>query len=218
DAPPQKHETVPDVVGESRYVRPDRSQPVQAPATSDETGKGIEKPGIFAAGTAVNPPAVIPDRELDGISGEEGDNVLMSIPLEAESESGGEFDGEPEGVPDFEDGEEPERMPGHAPEYADGVDYDDLLAVAQAVREQPAEVSEETAAALERLENTDMFERLVSGDEGRANWIRAAVERNIRKMAPERKDETEDENSGADYGDFLAGFLEPPPVPLQKRG
>ncbi|MDR2146330.1 MAG: hypothetical protein LBE91_07725, partial [Tannerella sp.] len=40
DAPPQKHETVPDVVGESRYVRPDRSQPVQAPATSDETGKG----------------------------------------------------------------------------------------------------------------------------------------------------------------------------------
>jgi hypothetical protein len=46
----------------------------------------------------------------------------------------------------------------------------------------------------------------VAGDEGRANCIKAVVERNIQKTMPETES-TEDDTSCVDYGDFVAGFL-----------
>jgi hypothetical protein len=200
DAPPEKPKTVPDVMGKSRFVLPDRSQPLQTPATKPETGKEAEKALIFAAGTGEKPSAIIPADELDRVFGNDSGNEIMSIPLEYENE--GETDYEAE-----EETEELGRVLGHEPEYADGIDYDSLQTAAKAVREQPDEVSEETAVTLEKLGHTDMFEWLVSGDEGKLNWIKAVIERNIPKTAPEME-ETEGETSDADYGDFeIADFL-----------
>jgi rubrerythrin len=201
---PEKSKNVPDVMGKSRYVAPDRSQPVQTPATSPETEKVIEKENTFAAETEEKRSVEIPVEQLDEVFGEETNREFMSIPLETENENNGtesdvNYDAE-------EEAEELNRMLGREPEYADGIDYDDLRTAAKVVSEQPSEVSEETAATLEKLEHTDMFEWLVSGDEGKANWIKAVVERNIPKTMPE-DEQTEDDTSDADYGDFVAGFL-----------
>jgi hypothetical protein len=204
DALPEKPKTVPDVMGKSRFVLSDRSQPLQTPATKPETGKEAEKAFIFAAGTEENSPAVIPAGELDEVFGEGTNREFMSIPLETEIDNYGD-----ESEVNFEAEEETEELSrtlGYGAEYADGIDYDALQTVVKVISEQPAEVSEETAVTLERLENTDMFEWLVSGDEGKANWIKAVVERNIQRTMPETE-QTEDEASGADYGDFVAGFL-----------
>jgi hypothetical protein len=205
DASPEKPKTVPDVMGKSRYVAPERSQPVQTPATSQKTEKVIQKQDTFAAETEEKRSAEIPADELDTVFGEETNREFMSIPLETENENDGD-----ESEVNFEAEEETEELSrtlGYGAEYADGIDYDALQTVVKVISEQPAEVSEETAVTLERLEHTDMFEWLVSGDEGKAYWIKAVVERNIQKTAPEME-ETEGETSDADYGGFVAGFLD----------
>jgi hypothetical protein len=201
ETPLDKPKTVPDVMGKSRYVTPDRSQPQQTPATKRETEKVIEKQDTFAAETEEKRSVAIPADELDTVFDEETNREFMSIPLETENsdESAVNFEAE-------EEAEELNRMFGNEPEYADGIDYDDLQTAARVVKEQPEEVSEETAATLGRLEHTDMFEWLVSGDEGKANWIKAVIERNIQKTMPETEDK-EYETSDADYGDFVSSFL-----------
>jgi hypothetical protein len=202
--PPKRQETTYSVMGKSRYVATDKSQPLPTPATSEETAKVIEKQDTFAAETEEKRPAEIPADELDEVFGNDATNEFMSIPLETESE-----DDSSESEVDFdaeEEAEELNRVLGREPEYADGIDYDDLRTAAKVVKEQPDEVSEETAVTLGKLENTDMFEWLVSGDEGKANWIKAVVERNIQQVMPETED-TENGASDTDYGDFVADFL-----------
>ncbi|GHU63618.1 hypothetical protein FACS1894123_06730 [Bacteroidia bacterium] len=192
--PPEKPKVANDVMGKSRFVLPDRSKPLQTPATLEETETTSEKPVIFAAETEEKPSGVIPENELDEVFADEPNPEILSIPLDNETEDD-EIDYEAE-----EEAEELNQTLGHGAVMAEGIDYDKLQTAVKAVMEQPEEVSEETAETLTALENTDMFEMLVSGDEGKMNWIKAVVERNIQKVMPE----TEDETSGAnfDYGDF----------------
>jgi len=197
DASTEKPKSVLDVMGKSRFVLPDRSQPLQTPATLRETEKEDEKPDIFAPETEGNRSAVIPADRLDEVFDDEP-NPVMSLPLEDENEDDSE--------PNFEAEEEEEmrRESGHEPMLADGMDYDDLRTVVKVVREQPETVSEATAGTLTALENTDMFEMLASGDEGIMNWIKSVIERHIRNTMPETEAETSD---AIDYGDFVADFL-----------
>ncbi|GHT01119.1 hypothetical protein FACS189421_13670 [Bacteroidia bacterium] len=138
------------------------------------------------------PSAVIPPEELDEVFADEPNPEILSIPLDDDDE---EIDYKAE-----EEEAELGRTLGHGTVMAEGIDYDKLQTAVKAVMEQPEDVSEETGRTIVELENTDMFEMLVSGDEGKMNWIKAVVERNIQKVMPE----TEDETSGAnfDYGDF----------------
>ncbi|MDR0834986.1 MAG: hypothetical protein LBN11_00170 [Tannerella sp.] len=191
-APPEKPKVANDVMGKSRFVLPDRSKPLQTPATLSETETTSEKPVIFAAETEEKPSAVIPPEELDEVFADEPNPEILSIPLDDDDE---EIDYEVE-----EEAEELNQTLGHGVVMAEGIDYDKLQTAVKAVMEQPGEVSEETAETLTALENTDMFEMLVSGDEGKMNWIKAVVERNIQKVMPETEDETSDANF--DYGDF----------------
>jgi hypothetical protein len=192
--PPEKPESVADAIGKSRFVLPARSKPLQTPATSLKTEKGEEKALIFAVGIGEKPSGIIPENELDGIFGNAPNPEILSIPLERET--------------DYED-EEAEELNGtlgYGAIEAEGVGFDELQTAVQAVTEQPDEVSEETGKTIVALENTGMFERLVSGDEGKMNWIKAVVERHIQNTMPEAENET----SGTDdsYGDFdVAGFL-----------
>ena len=192
EIPKEKPKSLPDVMGKSRFVLPDRSKPLQTPATLQETEKGDEKPDIFAPETEEKRSAVIPAEQLNEVFGDEPNPEVMSLPLEDEIDF------------EAEEAEELHRVLGHEAMLADGIDYDDLKNVVKVVKEQPDEVSEETGRALVALENTDMFEMLVSGDEGIMNWIKSVVERNIRYTMPETESETSDDT---DYGDFVADFL-----------
>lgn len=182
------------VMGKSRFVLPERSQPLQTTATQTDIEKSEENVSIFAAETGERQPAEIPADELDEVFGEGDNPEIMSIPLESETDD------------EEEETEELNRSLGYEAVMAEGVDYDQLQTAVKVVMEQPDEVSEETGETLMRLENTDMFEHLVSGDEGKMSWIKTVVERHVQNTMPE----TEKEISGTDYdyGDFdVAGFL-----------
>lgn len=193
ETPPEKPKNFPDVMGKSRFVLPDRSKPLQTPSTLQETEKEAEKPDIFAPETGEKRSVAIPVEQLDEAFGDNFNPEIMSLPLEGESEDENEVDFEAE-----EESEELNRVLGHEPEYADGIDYDDLQTVVKVVKEQPDEVSEKTGNTLVALENTDMFEMLVSGEESKANWIKSIVERCVKNKIHE----TENEISNVDYGNF----------------
>jgi hypothetical protein len=202
DSEPQSEtpKKLPDVMGKSRFVLPDRSKPMQTPATLQKLDKEVEKASIFATETEEKAPVNISAQSFDKVLDDGENPAILSIALENEN------DETEENEIDFEaeEAEELNSVLGHEPEYAHGVDYGELQNVAQAVKEQPDEVSEETAGTLVKLENTDMFEQLVSGDEGKRSWITAIIDRSIQSRMPE----TEDATSDTDYGDFdVAGFL-----------
>ena len=200
EIPKEKPKSLPDVMGKSRFVLPDRSKPLQTPATLQETEKVEEKSDIFAPETEEKRSAVIPAELLNEVFGDEPNPEVMSLPLDDENED----DDENEIDFEAEEAEELRQTLGQEAVYADGIDYDDLQNVVKVVKEQPDEVSEETGRTLAALENTDMFEMLASGDEGIMNWIKSVVERNIRYTMPETESETSDDT---DYGDFVADFL-----------
>jgi hypothetical protein len=182
--PPKKPKPVAGVMGESRFVLPDRSKPLQTPATSQETGKVIGKQDIFAAE-----------------KGGEPNPEIMSIPLEnGDSDNEDDIDAETE-----EEAEELNQTLGYEAIPADGVGYDELQTAVKVVAEQPEEVSEETGETLLKLENTDMFEMLVSGNDGKMQWMKSVIDRHIRSIMPETEDKTSDT---IDYGDFnVADYL-----------
>jgi hypothetical protein len=53
------------VTGKSRFVLPDRSKPLQTPATLQETEKTEEKVYIFVPEAAGKPSGIIPENGLD---------------------------------------------------------------------------------------------------------------------------------------------------------
>jgi len=189
--PSGKSKTLPDVMGKSRFVLPDLSKPLQTPATLEKNEKRDEKPNIFAAETKEKRPVAIPAEQMDEVFNDDSNPAILSIPLEENDEE--EIDLE------AEEAEELHRTLGHEPVWAEGIDYDDLQTVVKVVQEQPDEVNEETGRKLAEIENTELIEQLVSEDEGKKNWIKAVVERNIQSIIPE----TENENSGTiDCGNF----------------
>ncbi|MDR3267059.1 MAG: hypothetical protein LBT24_05770 [Tannerella sp.] len=196
DVPPENSKPTADVMGKSRFVLPDRNQPLQTFATLAETETTSEKASIFAAETAEKLSAVILPEELNEVFADEPNLEIMSIPLD------GAIDYEAE-----DETEELNRTLGHEAVMADGIDYDKLQTAVKVLMEQPDEVSEETAETIAALENTDMFEQLVSGNEGKVNWIKAVVERHIQNTMPETGNEIS--NTNYDYGDFdVADYLD----------
>ena len=191
--PSEKPKSRPNVMGKSRFVLPDRSQPVQTPATISETEKAVEKESTFVSETEEKQPAVIPAEQLDEVFGNEP-NPEMSLPLESENEN------EDDSEIDFEaeEAEEIRQALGYEATFADGIDYDDLQAIVKIVKEQPDEVNEKTSRMLAALENTDMFEMLVSGNKSKGDWIKSVVERCFQS----RIVKTDDEISDIDYGSF----------------
>ncbi|MDR1864161.1 MAG: hypothetical protein LBR08_01175, partial [Bacteroidales bacterium] len=59
---------------------------------------------------------------------------------------------------------------------------------------QPAN---ENAGILYRIEKTDLFEKLVSGDTGKAAGIKAIIDRHVRDILA--KETGEDENDSGEY-------------------
>jgi hypothetical protein len=182
------------VVVKSRFVRPLRGQPQTTHTGSLKTDIQEEKPSIFAAGNEKRD-AVIPAEKLDELFADDFNPDDLDIPDDDDNDDEIEIDLEAE--------EETERM-GQGALFAAGLDFDDLQHVAKIVKEQPETVSRETSAKIAELEHTDMFETLVSGNEGKMNWIKSVIERHIQNNEPETESEiSETDNNNFDVADFL---------------
>jgi len=197
DIPEKRAKNIHNIMGKSRFVLPDRSKPLQTPATSFESDNKEDKPSIFASETEEKRSAAVPPDKLDEVFANDPDPDELDIPPDDENEDAIDYTAE-------EEAEELNSIQGREVMFAEGLDYDDLKQISKVVKEQPKSVNEETGKTLTALENTDMFEMLVSGDEGKRNWIQAIIDRNIRNRMPE----TESKTSGMDYGDFdIADFI-----------
>jgi len=182
------------VMGKSRFVLPDRSKPIQTPAIQQNSEPEDKKPFTFAPENKVLRPAVIPPDELNKVFEDEPSPEDLDIQPD---------DDENEDEIDIEAEEEAERF-GQETMFADGLDFDDLQHVAEIVKEQPETVSRETGAKIASLEHTDMFEMLVSGNEGKMNWIKSVIDRHVHNSLPEAESEiSETDNSNFDTSYFV---------------
>ena len=82
----------------------------------------------------------------------------------------------------------------------DGMTIEEMTETIAAI-ENPTDAQ---AELLLRAEKTDMFEQLVSGNEGKATMITAIIDRHVRSQNPEddAEDATENEDSNVDLDDF----------------
>jgi hypothetical protein len=222
DDVPRKRETdISGVVVKTRFVRPESSQPRPTHATVLKTEYQEEKPSIFAGGNEKKD-AVIPPGKLDEVFGEETThetgaepNLFEVCPVRRSSISEGnepnteeleiESDDESEesDEPDLEEeNEDLLQTPAGEAEQADGLSIEEMTEAVEAI-DNP---TDEKAAILYRVEKTDMFEQLVSGDEGRAARIKAIIERNIRSLQPEVETEKNEKELNGDNDNGWENF------------
>ena len=202
DNPPKGEKPARSVMGKSRFVLPDRSKPLQTTATQPDIEKSEEKSYIFAAGTENRKPAAIPADELDEAFGKDGNPEIIpdysDIEIDDDDDDNGDIDFE------AEEAEELGRVEGSGAMYADGYDFDDLQTVAKVVKEHPETVDEQTGKTLVALEHTELLVLLAQGDEDRANWTRAIIERQVQRKMSAMETKPETEVPTTDYGDFEA--------------
>jgi hypothetical protein len=180
------------VMGKSRFVLPDRSQPPQTPAISTIAEQNDKKAFMFAAENQEKRSGVLSSDVVAEIFDEPNPDELE---IEPDDEDKNEIDLAAE-----EETEAINRSAG----IAEGVDFDDLQHVAKIVKEQPETVSDETAVKVDALEHTDVIEALVSSDEGKKAWIQAILDRNVQSILPE----TDSKIQNTDNGNMdVAGFL-----------
>jgi hypothetical protein len=195
EVPEKKEIDADEVVGKNHFVRPADGQSPPTPATVLNPEKQDEKAYIFAPGNGKTDAVIPPDR-LDEIFGEEQpDEDDLDIPPD-EDES--ELD---ENTPDAdEEAEELRQVLGRETEFADGFSIEEMETAAKAI----SAPTDESAEILYRVEKTDMFEQLVSGDEGKRQQITAVIDRHIKSLFPE----IANENSDNEYSNFnIADFL-----------
>jgi hypothetical protein len=115
-----------------------------------------------------------------------------------ETEKDGEGEIEDESADD--DGEIAEMEQGA--ELASGMSIEEMTEAAKAI-DSP---SDEKAGILFKVEKTDMFEKLVSGDEWKAERIKAIIDRHVQSIFSGTESKISDTDT--DYGNFdIADFL-----------
>jgi hypothetical protein len=192
ETPPSKPPDNYESVVKNRFVLPEWSNPAQHDDRKQDSDKQAENALIFAAGNE-KPDAVIPHGKLDEVFDEEPDPEELDIDPDDEEETGSpDSDGE-------EEDEELRQTLGRDAEPAGGFSVEEMEEAAKAV-DKP---SDEKAAILFRVEKTDLFEKLVSGDEGKAARITALIERHLRSLNPEIENEESDNNSDLENFDMM---------------
>jgi hypothetical protein len=190
--PPPKPPDGDEAVVKSRFVLPDRSNSTQHADRKQESDRQEENASIFAAGNEKTD-AIIPPEKLDEVFDEEPDPEDLDIEPDDEDETDSpDLDGE-------EEDEEIRQTLGRDAEPANGFSVEEMEEAAKAV-DNP---SDEKAAILFKVEKTDMFEKLVSGDDGKAARITAIIERHIRSLNPEVENEENNSNSDLEKFDIM---------------
>jgi hypothetical protein len=203
DIPEKKEIDAGEVVGKSHFVRPAAGQSQTTPATTLNTEKQEEKANTFAPENG-KIEVIVPFDRLDEIfDDEQPDEDDLDIPPDEDETD--------EDAPDAEEeSEELRQVLGQAVELADGFSIEDMENAAKAI-DAP---TDENAGILYRVEKTDMFEKLVSGDEAKQQLITAVIDRHIRSLisarpSPQEKEsEVANENNDKEYSNFnIADFL-----------
>jgi hypothetical protein len=115
-----------------------------------------------------------------------------------------ETDGDGDEMPEEDEEELLRTMNGNVA-YADGCTIDEMAEAVETADKPESEQSPEVVETLYRLSKTDMFEQLVSGDEGRAARIAAILDRGEKSLAGQREDAADDsEYRDFDIGQFLS--------------
>ena len=180
-----KSEPIPDIIKKSRYVMPQRKEPLRTPVPSQV----VEEDRETKLESGKKFPAVIPEEQLDKVfadnQNDDDDDNDDSIDIDAE--------------------EVAELQQGDEIAYADGVTFNDLQTVAKVINEQPKvkEVSNEIVHVIKSLENTELFDLLVADNENKQSWVRAVVERNFDKGQEFENDEVD----VVDYDSVISDFL-----------
>jgi hypothetical protein len=183
DTPRKRERDISGVVVKSRFVRPDYGQTSKTPVASLPTELQESKPAVFDAGNGKKD-AVIPPEKIDEIFAEDPDPDDLEI----------EPDDNELDEPDLEDeSEDLLQASGGDAEMADGLTIEEMTETIEAINVP----SDENAGLLYRVEKTDMFEQLVSCDEGKAARIRAIIDRYVQSQQPQVETEVSSgENTG----------------------
>jgi len=184
DFPEKNTKKTHNVMGKSRF---ERSKPLQTPATLPKIENSEKKSNIFAPEIETRN-AVIPPELLDEIFNHD---ELEIEPDENELKFGDnrdDWDSEAlDETAEFEQGAE----------LASGMSIEEMCEAAKAI-ESP---TDEKANILFKVEKTDMFEQVVSGDEGKAAKIKAIIDRHFQSFQTEETESSE--NSDFDVSEFL---------------
>jgi hypothetical protein len=178
-------ENVSEVVVKSRFVRPVQGQPQPTHTGIEKSEYQEENASIFAAGNEKRD-AVIPPEKLDEVFDDFNPDEL-EIPPDDDQPDETETDLE-------EEGEELRQTLGQDAGIADGMTIEEMTETVAAI----VNPTDEKAELLFKVEKTDMFEKLVSGNEGKAARIKAVIDRFVQVAFPE----TESDISGTDYDNF----------------
>jgi len=184
-----KESDISEVVIKTRFVRPNYGQPPPTATTSTKADSLNEMPSIFVGGNE-KIDSVIPVEKFDKVFGKEANPDDLDIELD-DNETDNETIDVGDEAAEFEQGAE----------LAIGMSIEEMTEAAKAI-DNP---TDEKANILFKVEKTDMFEKLVSGDEGKAERIKAIIERHFRKLQPEIEIE-ENENGdieNIDVSEFL---------------
>ena len=188
-----------EVVITTRFVRPDFGQPQPTRTISEKEDVLEKKPYIFAAGNE-NRNAVIPKEKLDEVFGEVNPEDLDIEPEEDEKEFK-EFKDFKESEDNRDDWDDEGFEIEQGAELASGMSIEEMTEAAKAI-DHP---TDDKAGILFKVEKTDMFEQLVSGDEGKAERIKAIIARHIQNLPSEdtNEDSENDDMDNIDVSEFL---------------
>ena len=196
-SPPKKNnDDIPDVVVKSRFIRPNYPQPTPIPVTPKKEDTISEKD--VAPETQKRDVAIPPDK-LDEVFAEDVNPDDLEIELD---ENEADFENETDLE---EEAEDLRQTLGDDATMADGMTIEEMTETIAAIN-NPTEAQ---AELLLKAEKTDMFERLVSSDEGKATRIKAIIDRHMRSKSAETETVAEDaENDGNDWDKFdVRSFL-----------
>jgi hypothetical protein len=181
-----------EAVLKNRFVLDFQRQPLPTPATPENSENQPENASIFAAGNEKKD-AVIPSEELGEVFAEDVNPDDLDIEPDAnETDSDDEPDAD-------EEAEEIRQNAGKIEGYAEGFTYDEL-ATAIHDTDKPEAMTKAAVETLRNLSQTDMFEKLVSGDSGRAARIASILDRSEQSLSSQDEEAANDKND--EYKDF----------------
>ncbi|MDR0349234.1 MAG: hypothetical protein LBH90_07065 [Tannerella sp.] len=191
ETPPPKQPDNYEEVVKNRFVLPVSSNSKQDADTRKESDKQEENAPIFAAENEKKD-VVIPLEGLPEIFDKDVNPENLDIePDASETSNDSELDAD-------EEAEEIRQSTGKIERYAEGFTYDELATVIRNT-DKPETMTKAAVETLRDFSKTDMFEKLVSGDTGRAARIASILDRSEQSLASQDGEVAENDN---EYKDF----------------
>lgn len=199
DSPHELSSKEADVMGKSSFVLSQRqSKPNEA--TQRQAVESNNKAPIFVPEAEKGKPAAVPEADLEkafsNTPEEPNEPMDIDVPEEFEADEEPDLD---------EEADELEQAYGRTANLADGLNFEEMDATMKVVAADTStpEEREQAGGVLCRLERTDLFEQMVSGDQAKGIKVKALMAFHLEKH---RKDTTDGGTTESERYD-LRGFL-----------